>query len=251
MNKSKHLLLSLSLVSIFAAMSLSALAEEQAVKKPVPKAQAVQPKGPVVGSHPPTAPGHPMVGPGQHAIVGSGHPMGGLGGRGVSASRGPHFVHDRSLWGDRERRFWAGGHWRPYECRFGRCGYWWMADGYWYFYDHPMEGPPDVVSDIEYADPSIEQVAAPPPGGEYAPPPPGGGEYAPPPPGPPPPPPPGQGAVGGAVGGAVVGGILGGVLTGRPDGAAAGAIVGGATGAVIGAHASVGVTSHNGAAATA
>ena len=77
MNKSKHLLLSLSLVSIFAAMSLSALAEEQAVKKPAPKAQAVQPKGPAVGSHPPTAPGHPMVGPGQHAIVGSGHPMGG------------------------------------------------------------------------------------------------------------------------------------------------------------------------------
>jgi hypothetical protein len=100
-----------------------------------------------------------------------------------------------------------------------------MADGYWYFYDHPMEGPPDVVSDIEYADPSIEQVAAPPPDGEYAPPPPG------------PPPPPGQGAVGGAVGGAVVGGILGGVLTGRPGGAAAGAIVGGATGAVIGAQA--------------
>jgi hypothetical protein len=68
-----------------------------------------------------------------------------------------------------------------------------MADGYWYFYDHPMEGPPDVVSDIEYADPSIEQVAAPSPDGEYAPPPPG----------PPPPPPSGQGAVGGAVGAAI------------------------------------------------
>jgi hypothetical protein len=102
-----------------------------------------------------------------------------------------------------------------------------MADGYWYFYDHPMDGPPDVVSDIEYVDPSIEQeVAAPPPGAEYAPPPPG-----------PPPPPPGEGAVGGAVGGAVVGGILGGLLTGRPGGVAAGAIVGGTTGAVIGAQA--------------
>jgi hypothetical protein len=218
-------LLSLSLVSIFTAMSLSAFAEEQAVKKPAPKTQAIQPKGPAVGSHPPTGTSRPMVGPGQHAIVGSGHPMAGPGGQGVSASRGPHFAHDRSLWGDRERRSWVGGHWRPYECRFGRCGYWWMADGYWYFYDHPMEGPPDVVSDIEYADPSIEQVAAPSPDGEYAPPPPG----------PPPPPPPGQGAVGGAVGGAVVGGILGGVLTGRPGGAAAGAVIGGATGAAIGA----------------
>ena len=238
MAKSNRLFISALLVSLFAAISLSALAEEQAVKKPAPKAQTVQPRGPAVGSHPPTAPGHPMVGPGQHAIVGSGHPMGGPGGRGVSANIGPHFVHDRSHWGDRERRAWGGGHWRPYECRFGRCGYWWMADGYWYFYDHPMDGPPDVVSDIEYADPSIEQVAAPPTGGEYASPPPGGGEYAPPPPGPPPPPPPpGQGAVGGSVGGAVVGGILGGVLTGRPGGAAAGAIIGGATGAAIGAQA--------------
>ena len=222
MIKSTFLLISVSVVSIFVAMSLSARAQEQTINKPPPKAQAVQPKGPAAAGHPPTATGRPMVG--------SGHPMGGPGGgRGVVANRGPHFAHDRRLWGDRERRSWAGGHWRPYECRFGRCGYWWMADGYWYFYDHPMDGPPDVVSDIEYADPSIEQVAAP-PGAEYAPPPAGL-----PPPGPPPPP--GQEVVGGAIGGAVVGGILGGVLTGRPGGAAAGAIVGGATGAAIGAQA--------------
>jgi hypothetical protein len=218
MTKSKCLLISFSLVSIFAATSLSVLAEEQAPKKPAPKAQAVQPKSPPAG--------HPTVGPGQHAVVGPGRAINGPAGRGIGASRGPHFVHDRGLWGDRERRAWAGGHWRPYECRFGRCGYWWMADGYWYFYDHPMDGPPDVVSDVEYADPSIDQVAAPPPSVGYAPPPPG-----------PPPPPPGEGAVGGAVGGAVVGGVLGGLLTGRPGGVAAGAIVGGTTGAVIGAQA--------------
>ena len=221
---SKRLLISISLMSVFAATSLSALAEEQATKKPAPKAQAVQSKGPAAAGHPPMGTGHPMVGPGQHPAVGASHPIGGPGGRGIAAGRGPHFVHDRSLWGDRERRSWAGGHWRPYECRFGRCGYWWMADGYWYFYDHPMDGPPDVVSDVEYADPSIEQVAAPPPGAEYAPP-------------GPPPPPPGDAVVGGAVGGAVVGGLLGGLLTGRPGGAAAGAIVGGTTGAVIGAQA--------------
>ena len=213
--KSKRLFISASLVLIAAAMALSAAAQEQTTQ-PRPKAQAVQPRGPAAG-HPPTGPGRPMAG--------SARPTGGPGVRGVPG-RGPHFAHDRRLWGERERRSWAGGHWRPYECRFGRCGYWWLADGYWYFYDHPMEGPPDVVSDIEYADPSIEQVAAPPPGGEYAAPPPG-----------PPPPPPGQGVVGGAVGGAVVGGILGGVLTGRPGGAAAGAVIGGATGAAIGAQA--------------
>jgi hypothetical protein len=224
MTKSKRLLISISLVSIFAAMSLSALAEEQGTKKPAAKAQAVQPKGPTGAGHPAIGAGRPMGGPGQPGMAGPGHPAGRPGGK--AAGGGPHFAHDRSHWGDRERRSWAGGHWRPYECRFGRCGYWWMADGYWYFYDHPMDGPPDVVSDIEYADPSIEQVAAPPPGAEYAPPPPG-----------PSPPPPGEGAVGGAVGGAVVGGILGGLLTGRPSGAAAGAIVGGTTGAVIGAQA--------------
>jgi hypothetical protein len=63
----RRLLLSLSLVSIFTAMSLSAFAEEQAVKKPAPKTQAIQPKGPAVGSHPPTGTSRPMVGPGQHA----------------------------------------------------------------------------------------------------------------------------------------------------------------------------------------
>jgi hypothetical protein len=218
--KSKGLLISPLLVLISAAMALSAAAQEQ-TNHPPPKAQAVRPRAPAA-AHPPMGPGRPMAGPG--------HP-GGPGVRGVPASSGPHFAHDRRLWGGRERQAWAGGHWRPYECRFGRCGYWWLAGGYWYFYDQPMEGPPDVVSDYEYADPSIEQVEAPPSGGEYGPPPPGG-EYV-----PPPPPPPGQGVVGGAVGGAVVGGILGGVLTGRPGGAAAGAIIGGTTGAAIGAQA--------------
>lgn len=223
MTKSRLLMISISLASIFALAPFSAMAE-QTNKKPAPKAQAVQPKGPGGAAHPAVGAGRAPGGPGQHGMDATGHAAGRPGGK--IAGGGPHFGHDRSHWGDRERRSWAGGHWRPYECRFGRCGYWWMADGYWYFYDHPMDGPPEVVSDIEYADPSIEQVAAPPPGAEYAPPPPG-----------PPPPPPGEGAVGGAVGGAVVGGILGGLLTGRPGGMAAGAIVGGTTGAVIGAQA--------------
>jgi hypothetical protein len=68
MIKSKRLVISFSLVSIFAAMSLLALAEEQTNKKPAPKAQAVQPKGSAVGSHPPMGPGHPIVGPAQHTV---------------------------------------------------------------------------------------------------------------------------------------------------------------------------------------
>jgi hypothetical protein len=206
MSKSKRFTVFVPLVSIFAVLSLSAMAQEPP-KKPPQKTPTVQQKGPAKPgpqvNRPPQRPGEP----------------------GPMANRGPHFDHDPSHWSDRDRRAWSGGHWRPYECRFGRCGYWWWADGDWYFYDHPMDGPPDVVSDVEYSDAPVGQVPVPPPGAAYVPPP------------PPPPPPPGQDAVGGAIGGAVLGGILGGLLTGRPGGAAAGAIVGGTTGAVIGAQA--------------
>ena len=77
MTKSKRLLISFSLVSIFAAMSLSASAEEQTNKKSAPKAQAVQPKGPAAAGHPPMGTAHPMVG--------SGHPTGGPGGSAAQA----------------------------------------------------------------------------------------------------------------------------------------------------------------------
>jgi hypothetical protein len=160
MTTSRNLMISISLVSIFALAPLSAMAEQQTKKIPAAKAQAVQPKGPTGAGHPAVGAGHPTGGPGQHGMAGPGHPAGRPGGK--AAGAGPHFAHDRSHWGDRERRSWAGGHWRPYECRFGRCGYWWFADGYWYFYDHPMDGPPDVVSDVEYADPSAADAAPPP-----------------------------------------------------------------------------------------
>jgi len=203
MSKSTRFTVLVPVVLVSAALSLSAMAQEPP-KKP-------EQKGPTVQQHGPTKPG-PQVNrspqrPGMPGAI----------------ARGTHFDHDPAHWSERDRRAWSGGHWRPYECRFGRCGYWWSADGYWYWYDHPAEGPPVVVSDVEYPDAPPAEVQAPPPGAAYVP--------------PPPPPPPGQEAVGGAVGGAVLGGILGGLLTGRPGGAAAGAIVGGTTGAVIGAQA--------------
>ena len=49
-----------------------------------------------------------------------------------------------------DHRLWALGRAYPHGCRWGRCGYWWWADGYWYFYDHPLNGPPEVVSDVAY-----------------------------------------------------------------------------------------------------
>jgi hypothetical protein len=49
-----------------------------------------------------------------------------------------------------DHRMWALGRAYPHRCRWGRCGYWWWADGYWYFYDHPLNGPPEAVSEIAY-----------------------------------------------------------------------------------------------------
>jgi hypothetical protein len=91
----------------------------------------------------------------------------------LGAPVGPDIGH----WGPNEHEVWRGGRWRPYECRFGRCGYWWLAGGYWYFYDHPMQGPPVEVSLVYYEDPDVEPgppgpVYVSPPGPVYVPPPP-------------------------------------------------------------------------------
>ena len=174
MSRSRRFTVCVPLVSIFAALSLSAMAEESPPKKPAPKAPAVQQKGPMrpgpqVGHGPPSHGGPP-------ARAVEHHPMG----------------RDPGHWTDHDRYAWGHGNWRPYGCHFGRCGYWWWADGYWYFYDHPMEGPPVEVSEYAYPDPS-----APPPSEGYAEPP------------PPPPPPPGSGVVGGAIGGSIIGGTTG------------------------------------------
>lgn len=120
------------LVAIFAAASLSATAEEP--KKPPAKSGPAKPLG--------------------HRGPAAAHP--GLKGPGARGPGGPHhaFDRDRSHWGQRQREAWAHGRWYPYGCRFGLCGYWWWADGYWYYYAQPLEGPPDVVSDRAYPDQS-------------------------------------------------------------------------------------------------
>ena len=133
MSRSRRFTVFVPVVSIFAALSLSAMAQEPP-KKPPPKAPTVQQRGPVgpgpqVGHGPP---GH--GGPPARAV--EHHPMG----------------RDPGHWTDRDRYAWGHGNWRPYGCHFGRCGYWWWADGYWYFYDHPMEGPPVEVSEYAYPD---------------------------------------------------------------------------------------------------
>ncbi len=83
-----------------------------------------------------------------------------------------HFDHD-----DFDR--WRGGYWNN-TCFAGRCGWWWLAGGIWYFYTQPIYPYPLIVPEITYVDPyAYEDDAPPPPPVYYAPPP---AYYAPPPP---------------------------------------------------------------------
>lgn len=133
-----------------------------------------------------------------------------------------------------DHRLWAFGRAYPHGCRWGRCGYWWWVDGYWYFYDQPLNGPPAVVSEIAYDEQgNLVPVDAAMPGPAGVPPP-SPAMMGPPPP--PPPPPPGPNPVAGAIVGGALGGIVGGAL-GRGPGAVAGAAIGATTGAVVAAEA--------------
>ena len=125
-----------------------------------------------------------------------------------------------------DHRLWALGRAYPYGCRWGRCGYWWWADGYWYFYAQPLYGPPPVVSEVAYDDQgNLVAVEAAVP---VAP--------VPVPAAVPPPPPPAPNPVAGAIVGGALGGLVGGAL-GRGPGAVAGAAIGATTGAVVAAEA--------------
>lgn len=145
-----------------------------------------------------------------------------------------------------DHRLWAFGRAYPHGCRWGRCGYWWWVDGYWYFYDQPLNGPPAVVSEIAYDEQGnlvpVDAAMPGPPGPAGVPPPSPAMMGPPPPPAamgpppPPPPPPPGPNPVAGAIVGGALGGIVGGAL-GRGPGAVAGAAIGATTGAVVAAEA--------------
>jgi hypothetical protein len=258
MKKSTRLMLVVSLASIFAGVSLSAMAQQpttiqQPPKKPVQKVAPVQTKRPGMPGNPPgasrqmnqntlqktnqgglqqtnhnalhrtnhggSAQGVKSVGP-----VTQRHAV--VGARGYTfGTRGVR--RDIHTFNERERVAWQRGGWH-HERRFGRDGWWWEVNGVWYWYAQPMEGPPVYVSEVEYADePYVDEA---PDVGGYPPPPAIVGGY------PPPPPPPSE-AIGGAIGGAILGGVLVGAITGRAGGAAAGALIGGATGAAIGAEA--------------
>jgi hypothetical protein len=51
-----------------------------------------------------------------------------------------------------ELELWRGGRWDK-SCFLGRCGWWWFAEGQWYFYEHRVGPYPLMVSDVIYIEP--------------------------------------------------------------------------------------------------
>lgn len=150
MKTCKRLMVFGSVLSVLMMLSLQALA-----------AQAKVSAGrPAIG-----APAVHLIGPGQSVPQlqprsGSGVPGAQVGQRqGPVGRNGPagqksvfRHVHPRLEPHHFDRAAWARGRAYPRECRWGRCGYWWSLDGYWYFYDRPFNGAPEAVSEVAYDD---------------------------------------------------------------------------------------------------
>lgn len=117
--------------------------------------------------HPAAAqhPAGPRPGPAFHAPPGT-HP--GAARAAAFGRVGPGHVDFRAFHGDprhwdaRHFALWRGGSWH-HDCRFGRCGWWWFADGEWYWYSAPVYPYPLVVSTIVAADVAAADMAPPPP----------------------------------------------------------------------------------------
>jgi hypothetical protein len=81
--------------------------------------------------------------------------------------------HDVRRFAERDLVRWRGGRWAN-TCYAGRCGWWWLAGGFWYFYTAPVYPYPLFVSDAFYPDPgpviAPPAVMAPPPPAPVAPP---------------------------------------------------------------------------------
>lgn len=63
--------------------------------------------------------------------------------------------HDVHRFNHDELSLWGGGRWNN-TCFEGRCGWWWLAGGVWYFYDRPIYPYPLEVSLDTYVEPVEE-----------------------------------------------------------------------------------------------
>ena len=59
-----------------------------------------------------------------------------------------------------DRQLWRGGHWNN-TCFGGQCGWWWFAEGQWFFYANRPGPYPVLVSDVVYVEPVAPVVVEP------------------------------------------------------------------------------------------
>jgi hypothetical protein len=111
------------------------------------------PARPVQGAQQFHGPAGPAQGAQVHGPGGAGqfHAARAVGQRGYSFRGGGQGRRVVATFSPQERDVWGRGRWH-HEERFGRLGYWWEVNGAWYYYDQPMDGPPDYVSEVEYGD---------------------------------------------------------------------------------------------------
>ena len=69
-------------------------------------------------------------------------------------------AHDVKHFNREERQLWRGGHWNN-TCFGGRCGWWWFAEGQWFFYANRPGTYPVLVSDVVYVEPVTPVVVEP------------------------------------------------------------------------------------------
>jgi hypothetical protein len=63
-------------------------------------------------------------------------------------------VRDVHRFSDAELGLWRSGRWNQ-TCFQNRCGWWWLAEGQWFFYDSPVYPYPLRVSEVTYIDPIV------------------------------------------------------------------------------------------------
>ena len=61
-------------------------------------------------------------------------------------------VRDVHRFNRAELELWRGGRWDK-TCFLDRCGWWWFAEGQWYFYERRVGPYPLMVSDVTYIEP--------------------------------------------------------------------------------------------------
>jgi hypothetical protein len=112
---------------------------------------------------------------GGHAGGGGFHGQGvGVRGGGFRSGGGYHSrfgAGSIGRFGARDLGAWRGGFWW-HGFRGGRIGWWWLADGFWYWYDSPAYPYPDYVGDYSvpsdsYAPSDQVWYYCPNPGGYY------------------------------------------------------------------------------------